>query len=358
MRRIIAAAGLAAAGLLLTACSSSPPGASSAAASAAALRAQHKAGSPVGPPGAAASGLLRLGLTEDVADAPALLGWQMGYFGENARQVTLEPEPYTSSAAEAAALEDGQLDAAYLDPMTALQVWQSTPGGLIKIVAGAVSGGAELVVSPGITTAAQLKGRPLAAPTGGAQQAAADYWLRQRGLPNLTETSASTGAGLLQQFRTGKIAGAWEPPPLDVQLTDAGGRVLVNEASLWPGGQFPTTVLVVTRKFLAASPQAVTGLLKGQLQADKLLTDHQVSAAGAIGQRLTAAGNPLPAAVITKSLAQLTFTDSPLSGPLLAEAKHAVATGLLKPLKNLAGIYDLGPLNQVLKAAGQQPAGP
>ena len=346
MRRIIVA-GLAAAGLLLAGCSSS----------AVPLQHQHSAGSPIGPPGTRSSGILRLGLVEDITDAPALLGWQTGLFGQNLGRVTLEPAPFTSTAAEVTALEDGHLDAAYLDPVAALQVWQSTPGGLLKIIAGAATGGAELVVAPQITSPAQLKGRQLAAPTGGTQQAAADYWLRQQGLPVLTgaQAAASTDAGLLRQFRSGKIAGAWEPPPLDVQMTAAGGRVLVNEASLWPGGQFPTAVLVVTQRYLSANPRAVTALLKAQLQADRFLTADRTSAQAVLGQRLTALGNGLPPAVLDRSFSQLTFTENPLPGSLLTEAQHAAAAGLLKPVNSLASICDLRPLNQVLQAAGQPP---
>ena len=138
-------------------------------------------------------------------------------------------------------------------------------------------------------------------------------------------------------------------------MTAAGGRVLINEASLWPGGQFPTAVLVVTQRYLSANPRAVTALLKGQLQADRFLTADPISAQAALGQRLTALGNSLPPAVLDRSFSQLTFTDNPLPGSLLTEAQHAAAAGLLKPVTSLASICDLGPLNQVLKAAGQPP---
>jgi NitT/TauT family transport system substrate-binding protein len=355
MRQIIAA-GLAAAGLLLVGCTS-PVASSPASGPASSAPGSHSGPrSPVGPPGTRASGALRLGLTEGIADAPALVGWQTGLFGQNLGKVTLEPMPFTSTAAEVTALEQGQLDAAYLDPVAALQAWQSAPGGLIRIVAGAASGGAELVVARRITSIAQLNGRRLAAPAGGAQQAAADFWLRQHGLP-AAEASASADAGVLQEFQSGKIAGGWEPPPLDVQLAAAGGRVLVNEASLWPHGQFPTSVLAVTQRFLAANPAAVTGLLKGHVQASEFLTANRASAQAAVAQRLTALGNSLPPGVIAQSFAQLTFTSDPLPGPTLAEAQHAIAARMLKPLTDLARVYDLGPLNKVLKAAGQQPVG-
>jgi len=235
MKRIIAFV-LAAVALLAAGCTSSAlPGASSDSGANGTAPGKNAPGRPVGPPGAQASGTLRLGLQENLADAAAMLGWQLGFFGQNLGRVTFEPMPYTSSAGEAASLEAGQLDAAYLDPVTALQLWQNTKGGLIKIIAGAASGGAELVVSPKVTTPAQLNGLKLAQPDGAAQQAAADNWLTRHGLPALTAARTAVQAGdadLLRQFRAGKIAGAWETPPLSVQLTAAGGRVLVNEVSL------------------------------------------------------------------------------------------------------------------------------
>src|SRR5450756_836329 len=117
MVRQIVAAGLAAAGLLLAGCTSGAgtPGGTSQAGTGA-----HRHG-VVGPPGTQASGILRLGLTETAADAPALVGWQLGFFGQNLGKATLEPAPFTTTAAEVTALEDGQLDAAYLDPIAALQ---------------------------------------------------------------------------------------------------------------------------------------------------------------------------------------------------------------------------------------------
>jgi NitT/TauT family transport system substrate-binding protein len=67
--------------------------------------------------------------------------------------------------------------------------------------------------------------------------------------------------------------------------------------------------------------------------------------------------NGLPTGILTQSFAQLTFTENPLPTSLLSEAQHAAAAGMLRPVSNLDGIYDLGPLNQLLKAAGQQPVG-
>jgi NitT/TauT family transport system substrate-binding protein len=131
-----------------------------------------------------------------------------------------------------------------------------------------------------------------------------------------------------------------------------GGTRLVNEASLWPGGKFVTTNLVVTQSFLKDHPSAVNGLLKGQIQANDYINANGPAAAQAANAELTTLlGKGLDPDVLTQSLTYLTFTNDPIASSLDTDAKHAVAVGLLKPV-SLNGIYDLGPLNKLLKAAG------
>ena len=57
--------------------------------------------------------------------------------------------------------------------------------------------------------------------------------------------------------------------------------------------------------------------------------------------------------VLAASFQQITFTNDPIASSLLTDAQHAVAVGLLTPVKNLSAIYDLGPLNKLLAADGQ-----
>jgi NitT/TauT family transport system substrate-binding protein len=66
-------------------------------------------------------------------------------------------------------------------------------------------------------------------------------------------------------------------------------------------------------------------------------------------------GTSLSPGVLAGSFAQVTFTDDPLAGSVFAEARHAAAVGLLKPVIALGKMYDLGALNKVLRAAGQRP---
>lgn len=147
-----------------------------------------------------------------------------------------------------------------------------------------------------------------------------------------------------------------EPAPADAEMAAEGGRVLVNEASLWPGGQFSTAVLVTTTRYLSAHPAAVNDLLKAQIQADTFLVTNRTDAESVVNSEFsTYQGAKLSPTVLTQSFAQIVYTDNPLAASVLAEAQHAAAAGLLKPVKSLSGLYDLGALNKLLRAVGQLP---
>jgi NitT/TauT family transport system substrate-binding protein len=224
------------------------------------------------------------------------VGIQKGFFTkELGSGVTLKLTPFSSGTQEATALLAGQLDAAYVGPNPTIKAWQTSNGTLIKVISGAASGGAELVVKSGIASATKLKGQSLATPSlGNTQDVALRYWLKQHGLSATATGGGDVGikpvtpnSAAVLQFKSGQIAGGWEPAPYDIQMVADGGHVLVNEASLWPGGKFVTTDLVVTQAFLAAHPSAVNGLLKGQIDANNFIHSDQAAAEAAANAELT-----------------------------------------------------------------------
>ena len=137
-------------------------------------------------------------------------------------------------------------------------------------------------------------------------------------------------------------------------MVQDGGHVLQNEAALWPNGQFVTTDLVVTQKFLAAHPSTVNGLLKGQIQANAYIHSDLPGAESAANAELSKLlGKGLDPRVVAASFKQISFTNDPVESSLAADAQHAVALGLLDPVKDIPSLYDLAPLNAQLKAAGE-----
>jgi NitT/TauT family transport system substrate-binding protein len=351
MRRALIAAGVAAVTGLAAGCGSSGSSGTS--------------GASADPASTSAPVTLRLGFLENITHASALVGVKEGFFTKDlGKNVTLRLYPFSTGTEEATALLAGQLDAAYVGPNPAIKAWQTSDGKLIRVISGAASGGADLVVKKSITKPSQLKGQKLASPSlGNTQDVSMRYWLKTQDL-----TSTPTGGGdvpitpitpnsdAVLAFQSGSIAGGWEPAPSDVEMVADGGHVLVNEASLWPGGQFVTTNLVVTQSFLAAHPGTVTGLLKGQIQANSFIAASRPAAEAAANAELAAvSGKALKQSVLAASFAQITFTNDPIASSLITDAQHAADVGLLKPVPDLGAIYDLGPLNKLLAADGQPP---
>jgi NitT/TauT family transport system substrate-binding protein len=351
MRRVVLAAGVAAIAALAAGCGSSA--ASSGSGSSNSGSSQHVT--------------LRLGLLANITHASALVALNKGFFTKNLGDgVTLKTSIFSSGTDETTALLAGQLDAAYVGPNPAINAWQKSSGKAIKIISGAASGGAALVVKPSISSVSQLKGQKVATPSlGNTQDVALRYYLKTHGL-----TTTQTGGGdvavtpikpnsnAVLEFKSGQIAGGWEPAPYDYEMVADGGKVLVNEANLWPGGKFVTTNIVVSQAFLAAHGSVVSNLLKGQIEANNYIkNDTSAAEASANAELTTLLGKGLKSAALAASFKEITFTNDPIASSLATDAKHAVAVGLLKPV-NLNGIYDLGPLNALLKADGQPQVSP
>jgi len=344
MRRTTAAAMIGAA-LLLAGCSSSSSSSSS------------------GDPGGSTSNsgappvTVRLGFLTNVTHASALVGLKEGFFTKALGSAgTVQATAFSSGTEETTALLAGQLDAAYVGPNPAINAWQKSGGTAIRIISGAATGGASIVVANGITSASQLRGKTLATPSlGNTQDVALRSWLKQNGL-----TTTITGGGdafikptkpnsaAVLEFKSGQIAGGSEPAPYDVEMVKDGGRVLLSEPGV-------TTLLVVTQSLLSAHPAVVADLVKAQIEANDFIKSDPAAAEADVNTELASyTGKPLKPSIVAASFAEITFTDDPDSSSLASDAAQATSLGLLKPV-NLSGIFDLVPLNQALAAAGQAP---
>jgi NitT/TauT family transport system substrate-binding protein len=298
-----------------------------------------------------------LGFLTNITHASALVGLKEGYFAKDLGSAgTLKATAFSTGTQETTALLAGQLDAAYVGPNPAINAWQKSAGSAIKIISGAATGGASVVVKSGITSASQLKGKTLATPSlGNTQDVALRYWLKQNGV-----TTTATGGGdafikpttpnsaAVLEFKSGQIDGASEPAPYDIEMVQDGGTVLLSEPGV-------TTLLVVTQSFLSAHPAVVADLLKAQVQANDFIKSSPAAAQAAANAELASyTDKPLKASLVAAAFKEITFTDDPDASSLTTDASQAVSLGLLKPV-NLSGIFDLGPLNTALAAAGESP---
>jgi NitT/TauT family transport system substrate-binding protein len=299
---------------------------------------------------------LRLGYFANVTHAGPVYGVGSGLFKQELGETTLKTQVFNAGPAAVEALFGGALDAAYLGPNPAINAFVKSKGQAIRIVAGATSGGAALVVRPDITTPAQLKGKKLASPqTGGTQDIALRTYLAKNGLKTDLRGAgdatiiAEENSQTLQLFKDGKIDGGWVPEPWASRLVlEGGGRVLVDEKSLWPDGKFVTTHLVVRTEFLQKYPGTVRALLRGEIEADKQIAADPDKAKTVVNDQLKAlTGKALKPETIDRAFASITVTEDPIASSLKQSAENAFATGLVKKA-DLTGIYDLRLLDELL----------
>jgi NitT/TauT family transport system substrate-binding protein len=308
---------------------------------------------------------LRLGYQTNLTHAPALLGASKGFLtAELPTGTTLTTKTFASGPPEIEALLGGSLDAAFIGPSPVINAFTKTKGSAVRVVAGATSGGASLVVrgSLNIQQPGDLRGLKIATPQlGNTQDVALRAYLADHDLKADAQGGGDVhvvptdNSNALLLFGKGQLDGAWVPEPWASRLvTEAHGVRFVDEASLWPKGQFPTTELVVSTKLLADHRDVVEGLIRGELTTLDWIAQNSASARDAAGAALTALtrSKPLAPAVLASAWSRLGFTVDPLAAAFSTEAANAHRVGLLDTT-TLSGIVDIGPLNDILKAAGR-----
>ncbi len=305
---------------------------------------------------------LRLGYFPNVTHAPAVLGVQDGVFAKNlSSNVTLETSTFNAGTEAIEALFSDAIDATFIGPNPAINGFAESQGEALRIVAGTTSGGASLVVKPGITGPQDLKGKSLATPSlGNTQDVALRAWLKDNGLNADTSGGGDvsikpqSNGDTLNAFKQGEIDGAWVPEPWATRLVlEGGGERLIDERELWPDGEFVTTHLIVSTTFLDEHPDVVKQLLTGLIESVELANGDSAAAQKTVNDGIEAATTTrLPEETITESWKELTFTVDPIASSLEQSKNDAVEVGLLEPV-DLQGIYDLSILNELLKAQGK-----
>ena len=307
---------------------------------------------------------LRLGYFPNLTHAPALVGVEQGIFARDLGPgVTLQTQTFNAGPTAITALLAGSLDATFIGPSPAVNAFVKSNGQALRIIAGVTSGGAGLVVrrDAHITGPADLRGRTLATPQlGNTQDVALRAWLAAHGL----KTDAQGGGDVrivptdnsttLQLFKQGQIDGAWVPEPYLTRLHDeSGGVILVDEATLWPGGRFETTNLVVSSAFLGTHADVVRKLVAADLDAVDFTTRHPAEAKAAVNAQLEKlTQKKLPTAELDEAWGRLSFVIDPVAASLKTSADNARTAGLLAADARLKGIYDLRILNAVLQSRG------
>lgn len=312
----------------------------------------------------AVAGPLRVGFFPNMTHSQALVGKERKIFEQKVGGA-IDWKAFNAGPSAMEALLAGQLDLVYVGPNPAVNAFMRAKGKSLRIIAGAASGGAALVVrkDAAISSAKDLKGKKVAAPEkGNTQDVAARYWLKGQGLVvgRDVQLVSTKNPDIFIFFQQRQIEAAWVPEPwLTRLLQEAGGRILVDERSLWPGGKFPTAVLVARSEFLQTNRDLVRRFLAAHLDVGEWIRKNPREAKAAINKQLhLLTGKPVPGKLLDEAFSRVLLTHDPLSAQLMTSAEQAGELGYLPresifPLSRLGEIFDLSLLNGLLKERRQ-----
>ena len=305
---------------------------------------------------------VRIGYFGNLTHATALVGRHEGLFQKELGGTTAQYATFNAGPSEIEALNSKSIDIGWIGPSPAINGYTKADGSNLRIISGSASGGVKLVVNPDkIKSLKDVKGKRIATPQlGNTQDVAFLDWVAEQGW----KVDAQSGKGDVSvvrtdnkitpdAYRSGSIDGAWVPEPTASKLVAEGGKVLLDEADLWPDKKFVITNVIVRQDFLKEHPEAVEAVLRASVRTNRWIDDNPEKAKAAANAQLKSdTGKALPTDVLDPAWQSIQVTDDPLAATLNTEAQHAFEAGLLqKP--DLTGIYDLTPLNRVLKAEGE-----
>jgi len=311
--------------------------------------------------------VIRAGHFPNITHSQGVIGQANGWFDKAlAPEARVEWKIFNAGPSAIEALFAGAIDVTYIGPNPAINGYVRSQGEALRIVSGATSGGAALIVraDSGIQKPQDFHGKKIASPQmGNTQDVALRSWLQKNGL-KLREKGGDVqvipiaNPDQLTLFLKKDIDGAWAPEPWASRLIrEANGRLFLDERDLWPNRQFVTTHIIVRTKFLKQHRDLVKKWIKAHVELTEWINKNLPEAKRVLNAEIKKeTGKPLPQPVLDDSFSRMQVTYDPVRSSLFLSAKAAFDAGLLgRERPDLSGIYDLSILNEVLKEKGLKP---
>jgi NitT/TauT family transport system substrate-binding protein len=309
---------------------------------------------------------VRVGAFPNITHPQAMIGKANGWFEKAmGSQVKIDWKSFNAGPSAIEALFAGAIDLTYIGPNPAINGYVRSNGEALRIVAGATSGGAALVVrnDAGIQKAEHFHGKRIGSPQmGNTQDVALRAWLKSNGMKSRdkggdVQVIPVANPDQLTLFLKKELDAAWAPEPWASRLIrEANGRLFLDERTLWPNGQFITAHLIVSTKFLKEHPDLVKRWLEAHVELTDWINGHQADAKQLLNQQISKeTGKALSPEVLNDSFGRLQVTYDPLKASLFNAARSAFDAGFLgRQMPDLSNLYDLSLLNQVLTAKGKK----
>lgn len=237
---------------------------------------------------------VRFGYFPNVTHMAAIVGLEKGFFQEElGSTIKLEPKTFPNGGLFMEAISTKQIDFGYTGPGPALINYLKNP--THHILAGAVDGGAVLVVRPnsGISSVKDLDGKRVAIPGIGNTQDLAlrkilkDEGLGIKGFGGTVEVLAQAPADMATLFLQENVDAAAVPEPWGINLQQkAGAKILLDWDRFGWGKETTNTVVLATKSFTDGNPELTKKLLKAHVRSVEFIREHPDEAVAILVKKL------------------------------------------------------------------------
>ena len=270
-----------------------------------------------------------------------------GWFEERLKEATgkdvrINWYVYNAGPSAMEAVFARSIELAYVGPSPAINAFVRSRGDDIRMIAGAVEGGAALVVPEDSTLKepADFRGKVIATPQlGNTQDVSARAWFSRGGL-HVTQRGgdvtirATPNPEQLSLFRQGKLDGVWTVEPWgDAPGDEAGGKVLVDEK------ESIATVLVCGADFLKEKPEVAKALVQAHEELNEWIRQHPEEARAIVVKELEELTHSrIDPALIAEAWKSIVMKDR-ISIPKLQQfVRDAHEAGFMKEVPDVGGL--------------------
>lgn len=218
---------------------------------------------------------VRIGYFPNMTHIATIVALEKGFYAEElGKDIKVTTRTFNDGSAFMEGMSTDAIDLGTVGPTPAINNYVKNPSH--EIIAGAVNGGAVLVVGKdsGVKTVADLDGKTVAVPTfGSTQDVGLMKALQQAGLKvvnsggtvnTVKQAPADTAALLIQ----GEVDAAATQEPWGANMEiNAGARVLLGADEFAWGNESTNTVVVATKQFTKNNPETTKAILRAHAKA-------------------------------------------------------------------------------------------
>ncbi len=294
---------------------------------------------------------IRVAYFPNIGHVVPIVGIETGIFSKGLGNDTkIETKLFDSGPQVIESIFAKSIDIAYVGPGPTINGFLKSEKQDVKILAGAASGGASLVIHPNsqITSVEDFPSKRIAAPQiGNTQDVSLRHYLLEHGLKPAEKGGSVVvfnipNPDIYTLFVKGEIDAAWVPEPwATILVEELGGKRLFYEEELWPENQFASVLLIGRTDYIKENPQIIRKWIDSHDESVNWINSNSKESELIFNQFLEKTfGQSLPEKIVSESLSNLEITSDAINESIYIFAERADELGYLgRDGYDLEGIF-------------------